>query len=103
MYLKLKDFFIFDSKVKKYLLMILGLLMLIFFLIFYIFKGLECDFVFLLVISYFVIFFLIKNERFPLFPSIVESSSNVLVLSRFMVLTFCIFIIILLSIQIIIE
>lgn len=99
----LRDFFIFNSNVKKYVLVILALLMLILCVIHFLFKGVDYEFIFLLGVAYLVIFYLIKNERFPLFPSIVETSSNIPVLSRFIVLVFIIVTILFLSIKKIIE
>lgn len=78
----MKSFFIYNSSVKNYILLILGILMMALLIAIFYKGGLKIDFVLATIAGYFVIFFVLKNYRFPLIPEVKEDSDDHVVYAR---------------------
>jgi len=78
----MKTFFIYNSLIKRYVLLTLGLIVIAFMMAIF-FKGvLEIDFAIGAVCGYLNIFLLLKNYRFPLIPEVKEDSDDLLMYAR---------------------
>ncbi|EOZ7636918.1 hypothetical protein ACQWI0_002852 [Acinetobacter baumannii] len=72
----MKSFLIYDSLIKRYVLLTVGLIVIAFMIAIF-FKGeLEIDFAIGAVCGYLNIFLLLKNYRFPLIPEVKEDSDD---------------------------
>ncbi len=79
----MKSFFLNNSSLKNYILITLGIVIIVLLLAIYYYKGgLKLDFIFGVVICYFVIFLILKNYSFPLIPEVKEESDEYLVYAR---------------------
>ncbi|KYQ80106.1 hypothetical protein AWW73_17750 [Acinetobacter lactucae] len=78
----MKSFLIYDSLIKRYVLLTVGLIVIAF-MIGIFFKGiLEIDFAIGVVCGYLNIFLLLKNYRFPLIPEVEEDSDDLVIYAR---------------------
>jgi hypothetical protein len=89
---KMKSFFIYNSLIKSFVLLTLGLIVIAFMIAIF-FKGvLEIDFTIGVVCGYLNIFLLLKNYRFPLIHEIKEDSDDLVMYARVSLLIFFILI-----------
>lgn len=78
----MKSFLIYDSLIKRYVLLTVGLIVIAFMIAIF-FKGeLEIDFAIGAVCGYLNIFLLLKNYRFPLIPEVKEDSDDLVMYTR---------------------
>ncbi|MDO7502058.1 hypothetical protein R4488_04205 [Acinetobacter baumannii] len=84
----MKSFLIYDSLIKRYVLLTVGLIVIAFMIAIF-FKGeLEIDFAIGAVCGYLNIFLLLKNYRFPLIPEVKEDSDDLVMYTRVSLLIF---------------
>ncbi|CAI4199999.1 hypothetical protein JRA67_003340 [Acinetobacter baumannii] len=84
----MKSFLIYDSLIKRYVLLTVGLIIIAFMIAIF-FKGeLEIDFAIGAVCGYLNIFLLLKNYRFPLIPEVKEDSDDLVIYTRVSLLIF---------------
>lgn len=78
----MKSFLIYDSLIKRYILLTVGLIVIAL-MIGIFFKGiLEIDFAIGVICGYLNIFLLLKNYRFPLIPEVEEDSDDLVIYAR---------------------
>jgi hypothetical protein len=78
----MKSFLIYDSLIKRYILLTVGLIVIAL-MIGIFFKGiLEIDFAIGVICGYLNIFLLLKNYRFPLIPEVEEDSEDLVIYAR---------------------
>lgn len=84
----MKSFFIYNSLVKRYILLTVGLIVIALMIAIF-FKGvLEIDFAIGAICGYLNIFLLLKNYRFPLIHEIKEDSDDLVMYARVSLLIF---------------
>lgn len=84
----MKSFFIYNSLVKRYILLTVGLIVIALMIAIF-FKGvLKIDFAIGAVCGYLNIFLLLKNYRFPLIHEIKEDSDDLVMYARVSFLIF---------------
>ncbi|HAV5768675.1 TPA: hypothetical protein JI173_00190 [Acinetobacter baumannii] len=84
----MKSFLIYDSLIKRYILLTVGLIVIAL-MIGIFFKGiLEIDFAIGVICGYLNIFLLLKNYRFPLIPEVEEDSDDLVIYARLTLLLF---------------
>jgi len=78
----MKSFLIYDSLIKRYILLTVGLIVIALMIAIF-FKGiLEIDFAIGVICGYLNIFLLLKNYRFPLIPEVEEDSDDLVIYAR---------------------
>jgi len=78
----MKSFLIYDSLIKRYILLTVGLIVIAL-MIGIFFRGiLEIDFAIGVICGYLNIFLLLKNYRFPLIPEVEEDSDDLVIYAR---------------------
>jgi len=78
----MKSFLIYDSLIKRYVLLTVGLIVIAFMIAIF-FKGeLKIDFAIGVICGYLNIFLLLKNYRFPLIPEVEEDSDDLVIYAR---------------------
>jgi len=78
----MKSFLIYDSLIKRYILLTVGLIVIAL-MIGIFFRGiLEIDFAIGVICGYLNIFLLLKNYRFPLIPEVEEDSDDLVIYTR---------------------
>ncbi|MDH2497932.1 hypothetical protein R4579_16980 [Acinetobacter baumannii] len=78
----MKSFFIYNSLIKRYILLTVGLIVIALMIVIF-FKGiLEIDFAIGVICGYLNIFLLLKNYRFPLIPEVEEDSDDLVIYAR---------------------
>ncbi|WP_035361138.1 hypothetical protein [Acinetobacter calcoaceticus] len=84
----MKSFFIYNSLIKRFVLLTLGLIVIAFIIAIF-FKGvLEIDFAIGAICGYLNIFLLLKNYRFPLIPEVKKDSDDLVMYARVSLLIF---------------
>lgn len=84
----MRSFFIYNSLVKRYILLTVGLIVIALMIAIF-FKGvLEIDFAIGAICGYLNIFLLLKNYRFPLIHEIKEDSDDLVMYARVSLLIF---------------